>query len=149
MGQLRAGERPDVPGQVQGAPSASLAAFVRLMRRCWAQDPAARPAMSAVAEQLEALCLELDPAAEPPPAASAAQSSGGACPICFETRAELASAGVPQTILLPCGHKGTCLDCLGKQRALVAPLQARCPVCRVEVGGGDWPVVLAVRRGVQ
>ena len=49
MGQLREGRRPVVPGKVQGAPAASLAAFLRLMRQCWSQDPSSRPAMSAVA----------------------------------------------------------------------------------------------------
>ena len=135
MAQLRSARRPDVPGQVQGAPGASLAAFVRLMRQCWSQEPASRPAMSAVAEQLEALCRELAPGGEALPAASDDQSAG-ACPICLESRAERASVGVPQTILLPCGHKGTCLDCLACAQALAEPRRARCPVCRAEVGVG-------------
>ena len=130
MGQLREGRRPDVPGQAQGAPAASLAAFVLLMQQCWAQESSSRPAMSAVAEQLEALCRELAPPAP------LAQQSDGACPICLESWAELASAGVPQTILLPCAHQGTCRDCVGKAQALAAPRRARCPVCRAEVGMG-------------
>jgi serine/threonine protein kinase len=60
--RVKDGQRPaipataDLPGPADGRPSpAALEAYLALMNRCWAQDPAQRPEFQAVAAELAAV----------------------------------------------------------------------------------------------
>ncbi|KAI3432711.1 hypothetical protein D9Q98_004254 [Chlorella vulgaris] len=118
-------DTPQVTGMVDG--------FVALMRRCWDQDPSARPAFKTVAEQLSQLEASARAAAGsglgagPTPdggASSSARVRG--CPICYEEF----SVG-DMICLVPCGHGPICGGCTDK----IAQRSNDCPICKTKTAG--------------
>lgn len=153
------GGRPEVPpiSELPGSDTPQFAlhgldAYLRLMRRCWAADPAARPTFQQVAAELRSMLEALARAragSKPPsgpstpsmpastPAGSAPTASGGSggdasgtgqCSICLKV-AERRS-------LLPCGHGPVCAACAA---ALIGAIDG-CPTCHnLVTGSTDCP----------
>ncbi len=52
------GQRPDIPAQPQGGTFEGWAAYVDLIERCWAADPAQRPSFEGAITDLRELLTE-------------------------------------------------------------------------------------------
>ncbi|KAI3432701.1 hypothetical protein D9Q98_004244 [Chlorella vulgaris] len=130
-------KRPEIPA-IEAVPGADtpqvtrvVDAFVALMRRCWDQDPNARPAFKAVAEQLSQLEASACAAAARASGAGPTPDGGASsslrvkeCPICF---GEFSLGDM--SCLVPCGPGPLCGGCTDK----VAQPNKHCPICKTKI----------------